>query len=117
MLLARIGEAVACGSLSRLSPEECTVAEFKGIHVMPEVRGLRNGVSDILVGQLKLFALEYGCTKICLQTSRNMRAADSFYEQHGYSIIPNYDGCVNRSSMRVGAVRSGSPSTGWGDIV
>lgn len=68
------------------------------MYVVPEARGQANGISDFLLKQLELHAAELGWKKLRLQTSRNMVAANRFYERHGYGVISNYGEYVGSSS-------------------
>lgn len=91
IILVRGGEAIACGGL-RLVDEDAdgSVAEIKRVYVVPEARGQANGISDFLLKQLELHAVELGWKTLRLQTNRNMFAANRLYERHGYGIVPNY---------------------------
>lgn len=89
--LLKRGEPIACGGLSPIDEEASTsVAEIKRVYVVPEARGQANGISDFLLKQLELHAAEMGWKTLRLQTSRNMVAANRFYERHGYGVVPNY---------------------------
>jgi GNAT superfamily N-acetyltransferase len=99
IVLVRGGEAIACGGL-RLVDEDAdgSVAEIKRVYVVPEARGQANGISDFLLKQLELHAVEMGWKTLRLQTNRNMFAANRFYERHGYGIVPNYGEYVDSST-------------------
>ncbi|GAB7329978.1 hypothetical protein MBLNU13_g01674t1 [Cladosporium sp. NU13] len=97
--LIREGEVIACGGLRLVDEEaDASVAEIKRVYVVPEARGQANGISDFLLKQLELHAAELGWKTLRLQTSRNMFAANRFYERHGYGIVPNYGEYVDCSS-------------------
>lgn len=90
VVLERRGEAIACGGLRPLHSQSGKVGEMKRVYVVPEARGKSNGISDFLARQLESFALQKGWTKLRLQTSKDMPAANKFYERLGYCLIPNY---------------------------
>lgn len=96
--LVKEGKTIACGGL-RLVDEEADVciAEIKRVYVVPEARGQANGISDFLLKQLELHAAKLGWKTLRLQTSKNMIAANRFYERHGYVTIPNYGEYVDCS--------------------
>ena len=48
--------------------------------------------------QLELHAAKVRWNTLRLQTSRNMLAANRFYERHGYELIPNYGEYVGSAS-------------------
>lgn len=99
IILVKNGEAIACGGLRLVDEDESTsIAEIKRVYVVPEARGQANGISDFLLKQLELHAAERGWKTLRLQTSRNMFAANRFYERHGYGLIPNYGEYVDSSS-------------------
>lgn len=102
IILLKEGEAIACGGL-RLVDEasdasDASVAEIKRVYVVPEARGQANGISDFLLKQLELHAVKMGWKTLRLQTSRNMFAANRFYERHGYGVVPNYGEYVDSST-------------------
>lgn len=99
IILLKEGEAIACGGL-RLVDEasDASVAEIKRVYVVPEARGQANGISDFLLKQLELHAAKSGWKTLRLQTSRNMFAANKFYERHGYGVVPNYGEYVDSST-------------------
>jgi len=91
IVLLKDDKPLACGGLRLIDEEESTsVAEIKRVYVVPEARGQKNGISDFLLKQLELHAVEKGWKTLRLQTSRNMVAANRFYERHGYGVIENY---------------------------
>lgn len=99
IVLVKEGEAIACGGLRLVDEKESnSVAEIKRVYVVPEARGQAKGISDFLLKQLELHAAERGWKTLRLQTSRNMFAANRFYERHGYGLIPNYGEYVDSSS-------------------
>ena len=99
IVLLKDRKAIACGGLRLIDEEESTsIAEIKRVYVVPEARGQANGISDFLLKQLELHAAEMGWKTLRLQTSKNMVAANRFYERHGYNVIPNYGEYVDSSS-------------------
>ncbi|KAM0706923.1 hypothetical protein Q7P35_006253 [Cladosporium inversicolor] len=99
IIVIKDGEAIACGGQRLVDEEESnSIAEIKRAYVIPEARGQANGISDFLLKQLESHAAEIGWKTLRLQTSRNMFAANRFYEKHGYGIIPNYGEYVDTSS-------------------
>ena len=99
IVLLKEGQPIACGGLRLIDEEESTsIAEIKRVYVVPEARGQANGISDFLLKQLELHAAEMGWKTLRLQTSKNMVAANRFYERHGYEVIPNYGEYVDSSS-------------------
>lgn len=90
LVLLRNNRAVACGGLRTFDVQGRPVAEIKRVYVVPEARGRMQGVSDFLMRQLEIIASEKSWKTIRLQTSKDMTAANKFYERHGYSLIPNY---------------------------
>jgi GNAT superfamily N-acetyltransferase len=90
---------IACGGLRLIDEEASTsIAEIKRVYVVPEARGQAKGISDFLLKQLELHAADMGWKTLRLQTSKNMIAANRFYERHGYGLIPNYGEYVDSSS-------------------
>jgi GNAT superfamily N-acetyltransferase len=99
IVLIKDNEPIACGGLRLIDEEESTsIAEIKRVYVVPEARGQAKGISDFLLKQLELHAAERGWKTLRLQTSRNMVAANRFYERHGYGVIPNYGEYVDSLS-------------------
>ena len=99
IVLLEADEAIACGGLRLVDQEaSSSVAEIKRVFVVPEARGQANGISDFFLGQLELYAVKAGWNTLRLQTSKNMLAANRFYEKHGYGVIANYGEYVNSSS-------------------
>ena len=99
IVLLEADKAIACGGLRLVDQEaSSSVAEIKRVFVVPEARGQANGISDFLLGQLELYAVKAGWNTLRLQTSKNMLAANRFYEKHGYGVIANYGEYVNSSS-------------------
>jgi GNAT superfamily N-acetyltransferase len=99
IVLVKDGEPIACGGLRLIDEEESkSVAEIKRVYVVPEARGQAKGISDFLLKQLELHAAERAWKTLRLQTSKNMVAANRFYERHGYGLIPNYGEYVDSSS-------------------
>lgn len=68
------------------------------MYVVPEARGQANGISDFLLKQLELHAVDRGWKTLRLQTSKNMVAANRFYERQGYGLIKNYGEYVDSES-------------------
>lgn len=99
IVLLKDNEPIACGGLRLIDEEESTsIAEIKRVYVVPEARGQANGISDFLLKQLELYAVGRGWKTLRLQTSRNMVAANRFYERHGYELMPNYGEYVDSLS-------------------
>lgn len=99
IILLKDSEAIACGGLRLVDEEKSnSIAEIKRVYVVPEARGKAIGISDLLLKQLELHATETGWKTLRLQTSRNMFAANRFYERHGYGVIPNYGEYIDSSS-------------------
>lgn len=89
-VVTRKGDAIACGGLRPLPDSNGTAAEVKRVYVVPEARGRKSGVGDVLIEHLQLYAIQQGWTTLRLQTSRDMVAANRFYGRHGFRLIPNY---------------------------
>jgi putative acetyltransferase len=99
IILLKQGEAIACGGLRLVDEQTNTsVGEIKRVYVVEEHRGQANGISDFLLEQLELHSAKVGWNTLRLQTSRNMLAANRFYERHGYELIPNYGEYVDSAS-------------------
>lgn len=99
IVLIKDGEPIACGGLRLINEDEInSIAEIKRVYVVPEARGQANGISDFLLKQLELHAAGMGWRTLRLQTSRNMVAANRFYERHGYGLVPNYGEYADSSS-------------------
>jgi putative acetyltransferase len=99
IVIVQNGGPIACGGLRLIDEEASTsIAEIKRVYVIPEARGQAKGISDFLLKQLELHAADMGWKTLRLQTSKNMIAANRFYERHGYGLIPNYGEYVDSSS-------------------
>ncbi|KAK6533450.1 hypothetical protein TWF694_002390 [Orbilia ellipsospora] len=92
---------IACGGLRPLDPDannKIREAEIKRMFVIPEYRGKRHGVADLLMKHLESQALERGWSTVKLETGKDMESARKFYERHGYKEIPlfgHYIGALN----------------------
>lgn len=98
IVLIRNDKAIACGGLRLVDEQITSIAEIKRVYVIPEARGQANGISDFLLKELELHASKAGWSTLRLQTSRNMHAANRFYERHGYGRISNYGEYIDCST-------------------
>jgi len=78
-------EPVGCGGLREL---DATAGEIKRMYVRPDRRG--TGVSTAIVRALEARAIEFGWTRVALETGNLLPAAQRFYEREGYRRIPNF---------------------------
>ena len=76
---------IACGGLRPLFASEdgsTQEAEIKRMFVVPEFRGISNGVANFLMKQREFRAWERGWTTLKLETAKDMCQARNFYERH-----------------------------------
>ena len=86
-LLARLeGRPVGCGAIKRIEPE---VGSVKRMWVDPSTRGL--GLGRRLLNSLEQHAQELGLRKLCLETNRNLKAAQSLYRRCGYREVSPFN--------------------------
>ncbi len=78
-------QAVACGAIKPLDEE---TMEVKRMYVQPAAR--RKGLARQVLQQLEAWAKALGYTKCILETGKRQVEAVQFYNNAGYSIIPNY---------------------------
>lgn len=76
---------VGCGAFRRI--DEQTV-EIKRMFVQTDFR--QNGVGGLIMEELESWAIEDGYSAAVLETGEKQPEAKSFYENHGYTVIPNY---------------------------
>ncbi len=88
LLLARNadGEAVACGALRRLGPDQ---AEIKRMYVAPEYR--RQALGRRILEELEVRAAAFGYQSLRLETGELQPAAIGLYRSFGYVQIPCYN--------------------------
>lgn len=88
LLLARnaAGEAIACGALRRLGPEQ---AEIKRMYVVPKYR--RRALGRRILEQLEARAEAFGYRSLRLETGAKQPAAINLYRSFGYVQIPCYN--------------------------
>ena len=80
------GEAVACGALRRLGPEQ---GEIKRMYVAPEYR--RQALGRRILEDLEARAAAFGYKSLRLETGELQPAAISLYRSFGYVRIPCYN--------------------------
>ncbi len=86
-LLARLnGQPIGCGAIKRIEPE---VGSVKRMWVDPSARGL--GLGRRMLQSLESHALELGMRKLCLETNRNLEAAQSLYRRCGYREVSPFN--------------------------
>ncbi|KAF2154497.1 acyl-CoA N-acyltransferase [Myriangium duriaei CBS 260.36] len=90
IVLVRNGKAIACGGFRVIQGEDSHIGEIKRVYVVPEARGRAVGTADFLMRELESRAISKGFRTLRLQTSKNMLAANRFYERHGYRLVQNY---------------------------
>lgn len=99
IVLLKEDKPIACGGLRLIDEARSpSIAEIKRVYVVPEARGQANGISDFLLKQLELHAVDRGWKTLRLQTSKNMVAANRFYERQEYGLIKNYGEYVDSES-------------------
>ena len=80
------GEAVACGALRRLGPEQ---GEIKRMYVAPEYR--RQALGRRILEDLEARAAAFGYKSLRLETGELQPAAIGLYRSFGYVRIPCYN--------------------------
>lgn len=87
--LATVGNnAVGCIALRPL-PAIADSAEVKRLYVQPRYRG--SGVAAALYRALELYAREWGCKSLYLDTTDEMVAAQRLYAALGFKLTPRYN--------------------------
>ncbi len=83
-LLAHRGEeAVGCGAFTVLDPATALV---KRVYVVPRLR--RQGLARLIMGQLEVRAMEFGYSRMFLETGDRSPPAIRMYEALGYRRVP-----------------------------
>ncbi len=80
------GEAVACGALRRLGPDQ---AEIKRMYVEPRYRG--RSLGRRILEELEARAVVFGYRSLRLETGEMQPAAVGLYRSFGYVRIPCYN--------------------------
>jgi GNAT superfamily N-acetyltransferase len=83
------GLAVGCGALRPLGDG---IAELKRMYARPG-----SGAGRLLLDALERQALDFGYTEVWLETRKLNGRAVTFYEKHGYRLIPGYGKYAGRA--------------------
>ncbi len=75
----RNGEILAMGALRKVSS---SLAEIKRMRVHPHWQ--RQGLGQLFLDRLQMRAIELGYTKLCLDTSLQLTAAQALYRKNGF---------------------------------
>lgn len=92
LVLEKDGRSIACGGFLPLNRkgDANAAAELRRMYVVPEYRGKKHGVADLLLQRLEQLAFDHGHVLLRLETGEVLHRARQFYERHGFKQIPLY---------------------------